>query len=347
MIEIDGSEGEGGGQIIRSSLALSAITGRPVRITKIRAGRKSGGLKRQHVTAVNAIATICDAEVSGAEIGSSTLAFHPKSIRAGDYSFAIGTAGSTSLVAQTILPALCVTDKPSTITLDGGTHNPFCPPFDFLERSYLPQLAKTGPKVTANLEKHGFFPAGGGRIRLEVQPSSSLRGLELMQIEGPIIPTVTAIVSSLPRSIAEREIDVIRRGTNWPKSNVQGESFRIHEVADPAGPGNVVIIDLVSSTVTDVLIAIGEVGRPSERVAKEALRAARSYIKNQVPVGVYLADQLILPLSLATAQGNASCFRTVRLSQHSQTHIDIVKRFLDLSINCQIDDGGSVTLRFE
>ena len=162
MIEIDGSFGEGGGQIIRSSLALSAVTGRPFHIANIRAGRKKPGLKLQHVTAVKAATRICNARTEGAELQASEITFEPQPIVGGHYDFKISTAGSVTLVAQTVLPALMLAEQPSTLTFEGGTHNPWAPPFDFLQRSFLPQLNKFGPRVNVKLERPGFFPNGGG-----------------------------------------------------------------------------------------------------------------------------------------------------------------------------------------
>ena len=174
MIEIDGSQGEGGGQIVRSSLALSAVTGKPFKITNIRAGRKKSGLKRQHVTGVNAAREITGGAVVGAELNSPELTFIPGPIQTRDFHFKIGTAGSTTLVAQTVLPALMMADQPSSITIEGGTHNPGGPPFDFLERVYLPQVEKMGPKFKTQIESYGFYPVGGGKIKIEIQLPDSI-----------------------------------------------------------------------------------------------------------------------------------------------------------------------------
>lgn len=342
MIEIDGSLGEGGGQVIRSSLALAALRGTPVRIINIRAGRKQPGLKRQHLTAVQAIATICEANVTGADLGSSQLTFEPKSIRAGEYKFQIGTAGSTTLVAQTILPALMSADRPSRVVIEGGTHNPWCPPFEFFSKTFLPQVAKIGPQITATLEAYGFFPAGGGRIQLSIEPCEQWKGMELMELGDKPVPRVTAIVSNLPREIAERECKTIERLSNWPS-----DAFQVIEVERPIGPGNVVMIELASKHVTEVVISIGSPSVPAERVAKQALKAARSYLKCAVPVGEYLADQLILPMAIAASQGQKSSFRTVRLSSHSTTHIEIVKKLLDIDISVTQEQTGDVLVELE
>ncbi len=183
MITIDGSQGEGGGQVLRTSLGLSLVTGKAFRIEKIRAGREKPGLLRQHLTAVRAAAQVGGAKVSGDEIGSRTLAFEPEQVRGGEYEFAVGTAGSATLVLQTVLPALIVAGGPSRLTLKGGTHNPWSPPFDFLQKAFLPLLERMGAKVTAELIRPGFYPAGGGEFTVEIQPvpGGRLQPLDLLE----------------------------------------------------------------------------------------------------------------------------------------------------------------------
>src|SRR3954466_3092396 len=179
MITIDGAAGEGGGQILRTSLGLSLVTGQPFRIVNIRAGRKKPGLLRQHLTAVQAATQIGDAVTDGLEMGSLEVVFRPERVRSGEYRFAVGTAGSTTLVLQTVLPALMLAGKPSRLVLEGGTHNPFAPPFDFLVQTYLPLLARFGPQVEAKLLRPGFFPAGGGRLEIDIQPIAKLHPHDL------------------------------------------------------------------------------------------------------------------------------------------------------------------------
>ena len=164
MLLIDGSQGEGGGQILRTALGLSLVTGTAFRIEKIRAGRAKPGLLRQHLTAVNAATVIGDALVDGAELGSPALVFRPRSVRPGAYRFAVGTAGSASLVLQTVLPPLLTAGASSILTLEGGTHNPWAPPFDFLARAFLPLLERMGAPVRAAIQRYGFYPAGGGQF---------------------------------------------------------------------------------------------------------------------------------------------------------------------------------------
>ena len=210
MVTIDGSYGEGGGQILRTSLALSLVTGKSFSIRNIRAGRKKPGLMRQHLTAVNAAAEIGQAAIVGNRIGSPAFAFEPGRIKPGNYHFAIGSAGSCTLVFQTILPALLIVGEPSEIILDGGTHNPFAPPFDFLDKAFLPVINRMGPQVDAVLEKPGFYPAGGGRFKVSIKPTG-LNRLDLLERGNIVKKTACASVANLSVNIANRELKVIHK----------------------------------------------------------------------------------------------------------------------------------------
>ena len=328
MISIDGSQGEGGGQIIRSSLALSAVTGKPFQIHNIRAGRKKPGLKRQHVTGVMAAREVCGGAVTGAQLQSKELTFIPGPVECRDFHFKIGTAGSTTLVAQTVLPALMFADGPSSITVEGGTHNPGGPPFDFLDRVYLPQISKLGPKFKTTIESWGFFPVGGGKLKINVTPDPNPVSFSLVERKQKMIPKVTALVSQLPLDIANRELNIIRRKAKW-------DAARCHavEIKKSPGPGNVVMIEMNSGNVNEIVTGFGMPGRPAEQVARAAYREAKPYLESTVPVGEHLADQLLLPLALAAAKGQRSNFVTGPLSLHATTHIDIVKMFLDIEID--------------
>ncbi len=323
MLTIDGSFGEGGGQILRSSLALSMVTGTSFRIEKIRAGRKKPGLMRQHLTAVQAAAEISRAEVAGADIGSLCVEFRPGAVQPGSYAFAIGTAGSTTLVLQTVLPALLTASAPSYLRFEGGTHNPFAPPLDFLAQSFLPLVNRMGPTVSAMLERPGFFPAGGGRFTLEIVPSTRLQAFDLNTRGEVTARRARAIVAGLPREIGEREIQSLRERTPWDDA-----CYAIEEVRDSRGPGNIVMLEIEAEHVTEVFTGFGEVGRPAEAVATHALQAYQRWFKADVPVGAYLADQLLLPMALA---GGGS-FTTLPLSRHTTTHIELVRRFLDVDV---------------
>ena len=328
MITIDGSKGEGGGQIIRSSLALSAYTGIPFEIEHVRGKRRKPGLLHQHLTAVHAAREICGGGVTGAELHSSHLTFAPGNIQTREFNFRIGTAGSATLVAQTVLPALMMAKRPSRICVEGGTHNKAAPPFDFLECVYLPLVSRLGPKFTSRIESYGFFPVGGGRVVIDVEPTEKLAPLELVKRGGKTIPQVTSMVSRLPASIGQRECDVIRRKTGWNQNR-----FSVREIENSPGPGNVVMIQLQSPNVCELFTGFGERGVKAEDVARGVYRQAKNYLSNSAPVGEFLADQLLLPLGLAASQGQTSVFRTDTLSMHSQTHIDVLQLFLDIEVS--------------
>jgi len=335
MIHIDGSHGEGGGQIVRSSLALSLVTGQPVVIENIRAGRQKPGLMRQHLAAVNAAARIGNAQVAGAEMGARTLTFVPQQIVPGNYHFSIGTAGSTTLVLQTILPALIISNGPFTVTLEGGTHNQWAPPFDFLQKAFLPIINRMGPKVSVELERHGFYPAGGGRFTVSIEPSPNLNGFDLLKRGELKSRSAIALVSNLPRHIAQRETDAILHKMNWNASCARVEEVTAH------GPGNVVSTQLEYEHVTEVVTGFGRIGASAENVAKEVISDTRNYLKSEVPVGEYLADQILLPLGISAWQSGphrrGGSFRTMPLSRHSTTHIELLRQILGIEIGVAND----------
>jgi RNA 3'-terminal phosphate cyclase (ATP) len=343
ILTIDGSFGEGGGQVLRSSLALSLVTGKPFVIERIRAGRKKPGLLRQHLTAVTAAAEVGQAEVKGAEVGSMWLEFRPNTIRSGNYKFSIGTAGSATLVLQTVLPALMIADGPSTLKLEGGTHNPFAPPFDFLAKTYLPLVNHLGPRVEACLERPGFYPAGGGCFTVQIQPVAQLGRLELVERGEIIARRVRAVVANLPRHIAERECRAIAKKTSWDES-----CFAVEEVKNSRGPGNVVMIDLESAALTEVFVGFGQMGVRAEEVAMQALKPARDYLAAGVPVCEHLADQLMVVLGIGASQGTGGgTFRTLALSRHATTNLEILRHFLDIDIQVEANGRDDCMVRIE
>jgi len=322
MITIDGSYGEGGGQILRTSLALSLVTGKPFSIHNIRAGRKKPGLMRQHLTAVNAAAEIGLAAIEGNRIGSQAFTFEPEMIKPGNYHFAIGSAGSCTLVFQTILPALLIAGEPSEIILEGGTHNPFAPTFDFLEKAFLPVINRMGSRVDAILEKPGFYPAGGGRFKVSIRPAG-LNRIDLLERGNIIHKTARASVANLPVKIANRELKVIREKLEWSR-----ELLKAVNVENSQGPGNILTVEIESDNITEVFTGFGEKGISAEKVAKRAVKAVQEYLAFDVPVGRYLADQLLIPMALA----GGGKFRTFSPTQHTTTNAEIIKKFLDVDI---------------
>jgi RNA 3'-terminal phosphate cyclase (ATP) len=338
VLTIDGSQGEGGGQILRTALALSLVTGTPFTIEKIRAGRRKPGLLRQHLTAVNAAVAVGGAEVDGATLGSQTLVFRPRAVKPGEYRFAIGTAGSTGLVIQTVLPALLTASGPSTLTLEGGTHNPAAPPFDFLARAFLPLVERMGPRVAAVLDRPGFYPAGGGRCAVRITPVARLEPLTLLERGAIKQRRARALVAHLPRQIADRELAVVRSRLGW--SDDELETVVVN--GDTPGPGNVLLLEVESERLTEIFCGFGEVGIRAESVAEHAAKEARRYLAAGVPVGVHLADQLLVPLALA----GAGSFRTIGLSSHSRTNLDIIRLFSPTRISAR-GDRDDVLVTFE
>mgnify|MGYP001819094455 CR=1 FL=1 len=245
-VVIDGSRGEGGGQVLRTALSLSLITGRPVRIHGIRARRRNPGLRRQHLTAVRAAAAVGDADTNGAQLGSQSLEFRPLRVRGGDYAFDIGTAGSCTLVLQTLLPALLAAKAAARIRLCGGTHNPHAPPADFLQRAFLPLLRRMGAHLELTLLRHGFYPAGGGELALEIAPTERLRPLHLTERGAFRRATAEALIASLPVQIAERELATLRRTLGWDDTQL-----RRRDLPADRGPGNALVATIEHAQVVE------------------------------------------------------------------------------------------------
>ena len=337
MLIIDGSQGEGGGQVLRTALALSLVTGAPFRIEKIRARRAKPGLLRQHLTAVSAAVAVGSAEVEGASLGSPSLVFRPGAVKPGEYRFAIGTAGSTGLVLQTVLPALLTAGAPSTLTLEGGTHNPAAPSFDFLARAFLPLVQRMGPRVDATLDRPGFYPAGGGQCTFRIAPAPRLDPLTLLERGAIVRRRARALVARLPRQIADRELAVVRARLGWSEEELEA----VVVDGEARGPGNVLLLEIESEHVTELFSGFGQVGVRAEAVAERAVDEARRYLAAGVPVGPHLADQLLMPLALA----GGGAFRTTGLSSHSRTNLDVIRAFLAIRVFVT-GDRDDVRVRF-
>lgn len=324
MIIIDGSEGEGGGQVVRNACALSLVTGRPFRIVNARGGREKPGLMRQHITAVEAACAIGGAECAGLTVGASEITFTPGRVTPGEYRFAVGTAGSTGLVLQTVLMPLVMADAPSRLVLEGGTHNMLAPPFDFIARAFLPIINRMGPTVTASLSRHGFYPRGGGRIEIEITPAP-LRRIECVDRGAPVSNSATALFAGLPFAIAERELKAAAKVlSDWSP-----DAFTVRELPADQGPGTILLLEAAFEHVTEVVSGFGKLGVSAERLATVAAQRMAGYLESSAFAGPYLADQLLLPFALA--RGGA--FTTVKPSQHSRTAADVIGRFLDLQCN--------------
>jgi RNA 3'-terminal phosphate cyclase (ATP) len=249
--------------------------------------------------------------------------FRPGAVVPGAYRFNVGTAGSTTLVLQTVLPALLAASGVTDILLEGGTHNPLAPPFEFLERAFLPLVARMGPRVTAVLEAPGFYPAGGGRVRMHVEPAP-LDKLDLLERGEVRSCEAIAIVANLPAVIGRRELDAASAVLGWPR-----DRFRIQELRGSPGPGNVVHVVVESEHVTEVFTGFGEKGVRAEEVGTGVATEAQAYLDAGVPVGEHLADQLLLPMAL----GAGGAFRTLLPSSHTRTQIDLITLMTDARID--------------
>lgn len=322
-VDIDGSRGEGGGQILRTSLALSLITGRPITMRNIRAGRAKPGLRRQHVACVDAAVKLCGGTVHGAKVDSKYLELTPGPIRGGELAIDIGTAGSTTLVVQTILVPAIVGGHGLRATIRGGTHNPMAPPFEFLERVFLPRLREMGAEVTLALDQYGFVgDVRGplGQLTLEIRPGA-LRPIEILDAAPSAQLHATALLSRLPTHVGGRELAVVRE--RFPDA-----SCEVREVTD-AAIGNLLMIEVGAGH--ELITGFGEKGVRAELVAARACDAAAAYLAANVPVGEHLADQLVLPMALA----GGGRFRCAPLSLHATTNIETIGLFLDVPIRVE------------
>jgi RNA 3'-terminal phosphate cyclase (ATP) len=327
MTVIDGSFGEGGGQILRTGLGLALFTGQAFKIENIRAGRKKPGLLRQHLTAVKAAQEISLARVNGAEIKSRELVFYPGKIKPGNYRFDVGTAGSSTLVLQTLLPALLTGEGEWDITFAGGTHNPFAPPFEFLKETFFGVLEKMGAVIQASLVSYGFYPAGGGRFRVKVKGSGrgGLQKISLEQRGKPIEHSASCIVSKIPFDIAADEAAVIARQLGWDLRWCKALEVK------SAGPGNIAMITVKYENITMVFTGFGQRGISRERVAETLVKQVKYYLEKDLVVDEYLADQLLVPMAVA---GGGS-FITGKPSLHTLTNIEIIREFTNQEIQCQ------------
>lgn len=333
MLELDGSHGEGGGQVLRTALSLSLVTGQPFRLINVRAGREKPGLRPQHLAAVRAAAQVGRARTSEVAVGSRTLEFTPGALQAGAQTVDVGTAGSATLVLQTVLLPLIHAGLDAALTVRGGTHNPKAPSADFLQRAYLPLLRRAGADAALTIVRRGFYPAGGGELQCALRPGARLTPFELLDTGPREAPSAEAIVSALPSAIAARELDVVQRRLGWPKGTLHAV-----EEPSPSGPGNAVVLTVPSAHVTEVFTAIGERGVRAEAVAHQAADEAEAYLRVGAPVGPHLADQLLLVLALAGGGAFVSSAPTL----HARTQVDVLQRFLPVDVELTEQRGGRV-----
>ncbi|TDM05998.1 MAG: RNA 3'-terminal phosphate cyclase [Ideonella sp. MAG2] len=335
-IELDGSTGEGGGQILRTALALSMCTGQPFVLRNIRARRAKPGLMRQHLTCVLAAQEVCDAQVQGAELNASTLHFEPGAVQAGDYRFSVGSAGSCTLVLQTVWPALMQAAAPSTVLLSGGTHNPMAPPAHFLQRSYMPLLARLGAHCTLTLRRMGFYPAGGGEVEVTIAPAGALQPFDLLARGERQEAYAECLAPALPRNVAHRELEAVGQAMGWAQEQLRQPVVRANE-----GPGNALMLTLAHEHVTEVFTEFGSKGISAEEVATRVVQQARHYLASTAALGPYLADQWALPLALAVRHsGQAAAYTCTELTPHAHSNMGVIQQFLPLRFDTQAAEGG-------
>jgi RNA 3'-terminal phosphate cyclase (ATP) len=326
-IQLDGLSG--GGQMFRTALSLAMITGQPFRMVNIRGKRSKPGLMRQHLTCVRAACEISGGTADGAEIGSTELVFRADQVRAGSYQFAIGTAGSTTLLYQTLLPALLHADGPSTLRLEGGTHNPLAPPFEFIDRVFLPVLAQMGGSSSVRLVTAGFPPAGGGVIECGIEPCAGLSPLELLTRPAEYRTSIRVLTRHLPLSIAGRMLDAALGLVPTKDATVENR--------EPGpGPGVCCLVEADFGTVREVTFAYGEAGVTAEKVGRHAAKALNDYVSCGAPVSRHLADQLLLPMALA---GSGSIL-AMSPDDHVRTNISVISKFLPVTFAVEDAERG-------
>jgi RNA 3'-terminal phosphate cyclase (ATP) len=346
LVEIDGSYGEGGGQILRTSLALALVSGRPLRITRIRAGRSKPGLAAQHLAAVEATRAVCNGRLEGAELGSQDILLEPGDVVPGQYRFEIATAGATSLVLHTLYLPLALAGGPSELVIRGGTHVAWSPSFHYLRDHWRPALALMGLDVEIDIRRAGYYPKGGGEIVARIYPSERVKAVKLSR-DAPasrrdIAPThanVTIVSTRLPSHVAERQTTTARHLLEKAGLDVSVEV----EEYDGIAPGTATHVRIPTDLSGGMFTSLGERGLPAEKVAARAAEQAIEFASSDAAIDKYLADQLVLPLALAEG---TSEYTTSEITQHLVTNADVVSQFLPVDIDVVGDKGapGRVTI---
>lgn len=338
MIEIDASFGEGGGQILRSALALSVITGRPMKLFNVRAKRPQPGLKPQHLKAVEAAAQISAAHVEGASLGSQSLVFEPQTLRAGEYGFDIGTAGSVTLLLQTIYLPLSFAEQPSSLKFTGGTHVPWSPCYHYLAWQWLPYLNQAGFHVDCCLERAGFYPPGGGIMHAHISPARKLSALRLTKRGRLLRIRGLSAVGRLDRRIAERQC---RQAQQRLEDLAVPLAIEVAEIPS-ASPGTLVVLQAEFEHGRCCAFSLGERHKLAEKVADEAVDELRTDIASGGAIDAWLADQLLLPLAFVPAESELS---VCRISRHLQTNAELLAYFLPLKVEIDGEFGQPGTVR--
>jgi RNA 3'-terminal phosphate cyclase (ATP) len=344
MVRIDGSFGEGGGQVLRTSLALSCVLGTPMEITNIRKARRNPGLRPQHRTAVLAAASITGADVQGAELSSTALQFRPNRTSGGSYRFDVaekqGSPGSVSLVLQTILLPLCFAEQPSVVMVNGGTHVPWSPPFHYLSSIVGPLLDRFGARIELSIASWGWYPIGGGQVSARITPNRALRPLTMIDRGGLVRVTGISAVSNLPGHIATRQRDQARAVLG---SQGIDASIEIQSATSP-GKGSFLFLAAEFEHISAGFGSLGAIGKRAEEVADEACDGLLSHLRSKGALDPHLADQIV-PW-LAFCQGTSE-FTTSHVTRHLLTNLWVVRQFMDLDVQVEGSEGeeGRIVIR--
>ncbi len=352
-IVLDGSAGEGGGQILRTALSLSAITGKPFTITRVRASRLKTGLRPQHREAARAVAKLVDAELSGDEVGSSRLEFRPRrAAAAGEYTLDIGTAGSTPLLFQTVCWPLALAGAPSRVTLRGGTHQDHAPSFHYLALVWAPAVARLGFGFSLALQAAGFYPEGGGEFSASIEPAHAMPPLDLRHRGTLQDVEVVSMVGGLGYEIADRQAARALKGLR--EAGIHAQAERVPVPARLSKGGHVLIVSAFERTrVGHGAVSARE--RSPEQTAEDAVRAFRDHLSRGAAVDLYLGDQLLLPAALI-ASGKvppppgvvpATRYTVAAVTKHLTTNADVIRRFLDVEVSVlgREDEEGEVRVQ--
>ena len=336
LVTIDGSAGEGGGQLLRSALSLSMRTGKAFRIERIRAGRSKPGLMRQHLACVQAASVVSGGGADGAAIGNTELYFQPGAVQGGNYRFAIGSAGSTMLVLQTILLNLLSAQRPSELRIEGGTHGKAAPSTDFIEHAFFPMLRMMGADVRLSVHQPGFYPTGGGIVDVQITPTT-LQPLELLTRGKLVSQHALAVSCGLRENIVERELATLARAMKLRPNQLEARQLTAR-----TGVGNALQLCLGFSTHHIAFSALGERGISAEAVASQLAAEAKAFLAQSAPVDAHLADQLLLPL--VWAGGGQFCCQEA--TPHLCSNAEIIHAFgaAKVAIEAQADGSSLVTV---
>ena len=335
-IRIDGSYGEGGGQILRTALSLACVLKKDVQIYDIRKGRRIPGLQPQHLTCVNACRDITDADVEGNKLQSIFLRFSPKTIKGGDFLFDVakikGSAGSVSLVLQSILLPLILAEKSTQVQIKGGTHVPWSPAFTYLEQVFFPTIRKIGCEVKGEIKKWGWYPKGGGEVTFSINPVEKLLPLNLLERGKLLKLSGISAVSNLPISIAKRQRDQANKILREKRFSTDIELVE----APSMGKGTFFFILAEFENSLAGFSSLGEIKKRAETVAEEACQDFLKFMETNAAIEKHIADQLI-PYLLLT--GDKSTFAVSSVTQHLLTNIWVVKNFLPVRIEVEGKEG--------